>query len=80
MRCPSSIGIVGEILPDCCTGVGLVIPTCKGLKESSNELLRPFVSSVSIQNERIFKKRYLYSKVIFVKKNLQRLNKCYLKY
>jgi hypothetical protein len=44
--------ILGEALPDCCDAAGLVIPTCKGLKESSNELPRPFVSSVSIKKSK----------------------------
>jgi hypothetical protein len=41
VRCPSSARLLlaklGETFPDCCVGVGLVIPTCKGLKASSNE-------------------------------------------
>lgn len=60
VRCPLSaivvLGIGGEILPACWDGVGLVIPTCKGLKESSNELLCPFDSSVSIANDRYLNK------------------------
>lgn len=48
---------VGDMLPVCCDGVWLVIPTCKGLNESSNPLVRPFISSVSIQTKKndIFK-------------------------
>jgi hypothetical protein len=33
----------------------LVKPTCKGLKESSNEPPRPFVSSPSIEKKTCFK-------------------------
>jgi hypothetical protein len=62
VRCPSS----AKLLFDCC--VGLVIPTCKGLKDSSYELLRPFVSSASIKRK----------KSIFL--NLDLLSSCIISY
>lgn len=48
VRFPSADRLLFEIGGD---GAWLVMPTCKGLKESSNSVLRPLISSVSMEIE-----------------------------
>ena len=52
-RCTSSAKLIlealGEVLPDCWLGVGLVMPTWRGLKASSTDPSRPLVSFTSVQ-------------------------------
>ena len=52
VRCVLSLRL-GVVFADCWEPAGLVIPTCKGFNEPSNELLRPFDSSASMKTNKM---------------------------